>query len=477
MLRRTALVLLLFLFTAAAGLFAVDRLDVDLPWSIAALTGPDTTKKDGTTGNGDTPASPEPEASTSDDAGQDASKTAEKAENAIEDTVAALSNDAPAADEPEAGSVALDISRISPDGPSVFAGRAEPGTYVTLMENGKPAGTTKADSSGSWSLSTEHKFASADPEISFEVAEAPPPKAEPVTEEAEVPEEAQAAEASSEQRPAAAAADPNSAPAVAGDVMRKFENIVSEAREEAAAEERRKFEEQRLARLEDAKRKDAERRAAATEKAAAQKESESDAPAAGEAAPEETTVAAAKTDTPAGPEAQTQSADEESASESRAAASASADKTPGAKSTLEGSGSESGSDSKTAMMAAPGKAAKPTAQAPIPVPLMFVYNQATLTPEGERASALLLEYLLLKRLSSVELTGHADERGTYAYNYDLSRERLEAVAEILKEGGYKGDLKLTPKGKTEPFRGIDRSKYRGEALYQFDRRVELRVTR
>ncbi len=60
----------------------------------------------------------------------------------------------------------------------------------------------------------------------------------------------------------------------------------------------------------------------------------------------------------------------------------------------------------------------------IPVPIMFVYNEAKLTPEGERAASLLLEYLNLKHFSVVELTGHADERGTDGYNYDLSRERL-----------------------------------------------------
>src|SRR5690606_31097502 len=90
----------------------------------------------------------------------------------------------------------------------------------------------------------------------------------------------------------------------------------------------------------------------------------------------------------------------------------------------------------------------------IPVPLMFVYNEATLTPEGERAAALLLEYLTLKRLSAVELTGHADERGSDAYNYDLSRERLDTVAKLLKDGGYTGQLTLTPKGRTEPEMGV-----------------------
>lgn len=455
MLRRTALVLLAFLLTAGAGFFAADRMGVDLPWNMASLTGPDTAGTDD-----DAAGSDHPETAPSDKAEETVSETAEKAEQAIEDTVAALTKDAPATAEPGPGSVALDISRISPDGPSVFAGRAEPGTYVTLMENGKPAGTAKADASGSWSLSTEHKFASADPEISFEVAEAPPPTPEPPD------EEAQTAEAKPE--PAAPEpAEPDSAPTVAGDVMRKFENLVSEAREEAAAEERRKIAQEKQARLEDAKRKDAERRAAAEkapDKEAAEKPR---TPEREEAAAEQTAVAPAET--------KASSASDRSASESRTSA-GSADAASRPKTTVESSAEEDTSDTETAMMAAPGKAAKPKAQAPIPVPIMFVYNQATLTPEGERAAELLLEYLLLKRLDVVELTGHADERGTYAYNFELSRERLDAVAEILKAGGYKGELKLTPKGKTEPFEGIDRSKYRGEALYQFDRRVELRVS-
>lgn len=108
---------------------------------------------------------------------------------------------------------------------------------------------------------------------------------------------------------------------------------------------------------------------------------------------------------------------------------------------------------------------------------MFVYNEATLTPDGERAAKLLLEYLTLKRYSAIELTGHADERGTYEYNMDLSRERLNAVASRLKDGGYAGDLTLVPKGKSEPYAGVDRKRYTGEALFQLDRRVELRIAR
>ncbi len=47
----------------------------------------------------------------------------------------------------------------------------------------------------------------------------------------------------------------------------------------------------------------------------------------------------------------------------------------------------------------------------IPVPITFVYKSAELTEEGAYAARLLLDYVKLKSLPSVSLTGHADERG------------------------------------------------------------------
>lgn len=112
----------------------------------------------------------------------------------------------------------------------------------------------------------------------------------------------------------------------------------------------------------------------------------------------------------------------------------------------------------------------------IPVPITFVYNEATLTPEGRSAAGLLLEFLKLKKFESVILSGHADERGLPDYNMELSHERLVAIEHLLRNGGYQGKLRLVPKGASEPFTGVDRSKYPPEELYQLDRRVELRVT-
>lgn len=46
----------------------------------------------------------------------------------------------------------FDIVRISPDGNAVIAGRAVPGSKVTVMEGGKPIGTVTADGRGEWVL-------------------------------------------------------------------------------------------------------------------------------------------------------------------------------------------------------------------------------------------------------------------------------------------------------------------------------------
>lgn len=391
MLVRVALILLLL-----SGLFVAGHLGVNLPWDHAATTpekAPDTSK-------------PSHVATTA------------PAQSAVEEMTSALTGGEQAA--PTAGSVAIDISRISPDGLSVFAGRAEPDTYVTVLENGKPAGTVQADSNGEWSLATEHKFASTDPSLTYEVSKTPPAALDPPKPEAQV---------------AARSAEPaqQSASAVAKEVMRKFENLVSEARKEA-----KKYEE--------AKKRDTEK----------------------ESQVAETSEPELKVEPEANSEPQVESKE-----------TATAEASPNATSQTAPATGEKSSDTSSASVAtAASDSTAPTSatsQDVIPVPIMFVYNEATLTSEGQRAAALLLEYLTLKHLSAVELTGHADERGTNEYNFDLSRERLEKVSELLRAGGYAGNLKLTPKGKTEPYVGVDRSRYSGEALYQLDRRVELRV--
>lgn len=273
------------------------------------------------------------------------------------------------------------------DGPSVFAGHAAPFQTLTLMENGKPIATVKADANGDWVFVTEYKFARADPQISFRVG------AQAAQAEATV---ATSITSNSIKKQPASVGEVLESPVAA--VMKDFEGLVNAARE-------------------DAKRKESNHGSASLQTLAGVTEQAMDTPSSTEPRPQLHAAAQSPLAT-AGP-AGTQAA------------------------------------------------------APIPVPMTFIYDEATLTAEGRRAAMLLLEYLQLKDFSAVTLTGHADERGTHEYNMDLSRQRLDTIARFLRDGGYKGRLDLIPKGETEPFSAVVREKYAREDLWQLDRRVGL----
>ncbi len=53
----------------------------------------------------------------------------------------------------------IEFMSITRDGTSVLAGRATPGSHVTVFENDIPVGTATAGDDGDWSLATEHRFA------------------------------------------------------------------------------------------------------------------------------------------------------------------------------------------------------------------------------------------------------------------------------------------------------------------------------
>jgi outer membrane protein OmpA-like peptidoglycan-associated protein len=113
----------------------------------------------------------------------------------------------------------------------------------------------------------------------------------------------------------------------------------------------------------------------------------------------------------------------------------------------------------------------------VPIPITFESDTTEMTAEGAKAAALLVDYLRISRPKAITLSGHADSRGTDDYNLDLSRRRLEAIERYLRAAGYAGRLALIPKGRSEPFTGIDRSQASREAVWQADRRVELQLTR
>jgi len=286
---------------------------------------------------------------------------------------------------------AFDIARIDPDGTSVFAGRAEPKSFVTITADGKEIGTAEADENGEWTFTTDTKIPNPDAKLALFKA----------------PEGAKVAEVA----PSAARTEPavpgtpgktQSAGAVTSKLIQNLEGMVAEARKE-----------------------DGKQVATATPPPASS----------AAAVPEPTLPSAAPAKPPAAPAA-----------------------------------SAARGDVPTSL---PPRVETVT----VPVPVTFVFNEATLTGDGERAARLLLEYLQLKRFPKVKLTGHADERGTDALNLALSAQRLQTVARFLRDGGYNGQLDLVPRGKAEPYMGVVRADFSQEDLWQLDRRVELMVSR
>ncbi|MFN7286434.1 MAG: OmpA family protein [bacterium] len=111
----------------------------------------------------------------------------------------------------------------------------------------------------------------------------------------------------------------------------------------------------------------------------------------------------------------------------------------------------------------------------VPVPVRFLVNEATLTPDGVSAVDDLFNFLSSQNVRKLKLIGHTDETGTAQYNRGLSQARAESVAAALRAKGYSADIEIVGVGETQPFEADDRSKYSQEDLYAFDRRVEFEV--
>jgi len=161
----------------------------------------------------DTPA-PEREA-------QQKSKPEAAAKSEADELREALQPHAPSS----GGAPSFDIARIDPKGTSVFAGRAEPGSLVTITIDGKEIGTAKVDDNGEWTLSTDARINNPDGKLALFKA---PPGAVARVVGAETPPPRHAAEES----PAAAAARPKSASSVASGMLKSLEGMVAAARTE-----------------------------------------------------------------------------------------------------------------------------------------------------------------------------------------------------------------------------------------------------
>lgn len=154
------------------------------------------------------------------EAKSEAQKEAKAAPDAGQDAVDAVQDALAPAPKSDDGTPAFDIARIDPDGTSVFAGRAEPNSLVTITADGKEIGTAQADSNGEWTFTTDEKI--ANPDAKLALFKAPP---------GTVPRVAEATSKAPEVKPETAPTPPGkSAESVTSNMIKNLEGMVAEAR-------------------------------------------------------------------------------------------------------------------------------------------------------------------------------------------------------------------------------------------------------
>lgn len=369
--------------------------------------------------------------------------------DAVSDTVAALAGKAQAPDAPNpvtddapnkksTNASPIDVALIEPGGTSVIAGSAQPKSQVVISADGVEIATTVADSNGDWVLTTEHRFQSPSPKI--DVATRAPDHDTGAEDQAKASDRSQKSPTTANRDGTPTRAEKKLLrPAPASIVDRltdEFEQIVVAARVEQSEREAMAAE------------SDARPAPAQAEVVAPTSNAES------EGSPVAITPETEATGSPL-PRPNTQNIDRN----------VERDGAPAVKTAR----------SNVAPAIAPSPEGQETSV--IPIPIGFVYREARFTDQGMKAVRLLSEYLAIKQLQSIALTGHADERGSEELNMNLSQARLDAVAREIKQRGFNGALELIAKGEDVPYAGVDRSQFSREELYALDRRVELKIAR
>ena len=103
--------------------------------------------------------------------------------------------------------------------------------------------------------------------------------------------------------------------------------------------------------------------------------------------------------------------------------------------------------------------------------IFFDFDKTTLRPESFSELNRLKTLLENNTNMKIEISGHTDNKGSYAYNVNLSKNRAQAVVDYLISKGINPD-RLTSRGASwnEPIDTNDT-----EAGRQNNRRVEFKV--
>jgi peptidoglycan-associated lipoprotein len=104
--------------------------------------------------------------------------------------------------------------------------------------------------------------------------------------------------------------------------------------------------------------------------------------------------------------------------------------------------------------------------------IYFIVDQSNLTPEAQETLRRQAEWLQKYQAVTVQVEGHADERGTREYNIALSARRATATREFLISNGVAGNrIASIAYGKERPAAVCD-----AEQCYSQNRRAVTVVT-
>ncbi len=103
--------------------------------------------------------------------------------------------------------------------------------------------------------------------------------------------------------------------------------------------------------------------------------------------------------------------------------------------------------------------------------VFFQFDSWTLTPEGKQTLERTMEWFTQDPSSNLLIEGHADQRGTQAYNMVLAKKRAVAVQDYLTQLGVESSrLAVISYGKDKPF-----CRDATEVCHQLNRRGHLLI--
>lgn len=106
-------------------------------------------------------------------------------------------------------------------------------------------------------------------------------------------------------------------------------------------------------------------------------------------------------------------------------------------------------------------------------PITFKFDSAEFTQVGQDAIQELIGVIKSAQPRTITVVGHTDQKGTDAYNLDLSKRRAEAVARYVQSRIGDAQYAIVAKGRREPLQLSDGSNYRQDEIDQLNRRVEM----